>query len=634
MRPPRRRAGGRLRRAVLVAVGFAFLAVGLYTGLRLHGTLLDDMDKLASIVAAVAGIAALCLAVLARAAEGQATIDTAKAREALAERVAEAYRDRLDRLGRHRGTTLWLSWRAMDSDITQYVTMPPPRARATASGGLQTLVLFFRNLPGRRLVIAGPQGAGKSILATQLAQALLADPAEQAVPVVVPALGWHPEHRPMNDWLVDTIVATYPDEDITPEAIARLVRRNAILPILDDFDELPPKLRTAGLRTVPGGCLLVTHDLAWLDPTYPGWETWHRVIQVREISKREGEDYLHAAAPPASGAGPRIAGLANMLTTPLEYDLGLRRLWRLGWPGETEQRTLGQCRAAVNSWLADEALDGAYRGSRWTGDQGRSYLRRLARIGGSAADGIAWWQLHHLLPRPLLKLVFGVVVAGPGAGAWWALRDGPTAGSVALLAGVVGALLADPAPPRRLRPRRQWLAGAGWIAGVLAGFCASELLHEGPAGQLPVVAGAAGLTALALSIVDRPADPDLETCPRRLWRADAAALLGEAAALAVLLTLAALATTRAIGQPVDGAYLVLAALAGVGWAVVRSACVWYLTTLTILAAARHLPVRLLAFLADARQRGLVRRVGPAYEIRYPFLTERLTQDACSGHRHG
>ncbi|MGC4806419.1 hypothetical protein [Micromonospora sp. DT233] len=623
-----------------MATAFVLLAVAGYLLLAPHGTLLGQFDQLASVISAMASVVTLAIALKPEpAAVRGADEDDTKARRELAERVAASYQQRLDRLGGDTGRRLWLSWKSVDNDVTQYIAMRQPRARAGASGGLHALMLLFHDVPGRRLVICGPKGSGKTIFAIQLANALLATPEERTLPVVVQAVGWHPERRPLNDWLPDAILATYPDVEVTREAVARLVRRNEILPILDDFDELPPKLRLAALRAVPGGCLLVTHDVAWRDRAYPGWQTWRRVIQVQSISWRDGEEYLRGAAPSGPAAGSRVVALTKLLTTPLEYDLGLRRLRRLGWPEHDEQRTSRDCRAAIDSWLADEVLDTAYEETpdahdRRTVDRHRSYLARLATVGESGPDGIAWWRLHHLLPQPLLRLAFGAVFALLGAGAWWALQGTSAAGTAAVLAGGAGVLLADPTPPRRFQLRQQWLAGAGWMIGATVGFCASQLLADGPVGQVVVVAGAAGLAAVALSIVDRPADPDRETCPRQLRRADAGAALGEAGALTVLLALAEIAAARSIGRPVNMAYLVLPLLAGIGWAVVRSACGWYLVTLAILAATHRLPVRLLAFLADARRRGLVRRVGACYELRYPFLAERLRGVVGGRHRRG
>ncbi|MBB2946870.1 hypothetical protein FB565_006638 [Actinoplanes lutulentus] len=60
--------------------------------------------------------------------------------------------------------------------------------------------------------------------------------------------------------------------------------------------------------------------------------------------------------------------------------------------------------------------------------------------------------------------------------------------------------------------------------------------------------------------------------------------------------------------------------------------VWYLLTAALLAACGRLPLRLLGFLDDVCDRGVLRRVGPVYHFRHPFFGSRIGWGAGDGGR--
>ncbi|MEU8210897.1 hypothetical protein AB0B85_17080 [Micromonospora sp. NPDC049044] len=609
---------------VLLPVGTIALFGGLYTLLGSHNALLSQLDQVASISGVIFGALSLAAALLLglQRQVPEPALDGETPKQSLSRQVSKEHQRLIDEVAEGGGPPLPLLWISADTDTTQFIAVQSPRDRARSFGGIDALVLLFQH-SGGRLVIAGPKGAGKSVLAARLAQGLLAEPGSPHLPVAVSVLGWHPERQSVLDWLTQEILRRYPGPGIRPADVRRLLQQDAILPIVDDFDEMPPKLRTIALTAVVALCsraVLVSHDEVWLNQHHPARRLWPDVVVVQSITARCGADYLRLGGQSDPLALAQITHLSSVLRTPLEYDLARRRLGRIGvgaW-GPASDRP-----ARIDVSLAEEALDRAYGagpGAAPSSDRRRTYLLTIARFAEERLGGISWWRLHHLLPEWIPRLVFGVLVALTAAALCWAARGEPASGFITLFAGAAGSVLALPVPPRHLRARRLSvpvvLSGCGGLAAYLAD--ASSIR--------PYLLGASTLGAAgALVMAGRIADPDLESCARTLLRHDLLATAVRAAAIATMVVVVS-AGADALGYSTPAVFQAVAVLAGFTWCVIRSACGWYLAALAILAAARRLPLRLLTFLEDARRRGVLRRVGPAYEIKYPFLAAGFTGD--------
>lgn len=111
---------------------------------------------------------------------------------------------------------------------------------AQAEGQLTGIHLFYERLTPARLVVLGPPGSGKTLLAVELALQLLARgfrsreqrPPQVAVPVSV--AGWTGEQS-LGDWLTDRLAEAY---HLLPGVAAKLVEADRILPVLDGLDEI------------------------------------------------------------------------------------------------------------------------------------------------------------------------------------------------------------------------------------------------------------------------------------------------------------------------------------------------------------------------------------------------------------
>lgn len=115
-----------------------------------------------------------------------------------------------------------------------------PDTRLTSAADIASI---FHRL-GRRLLILGQPGAGKTTLMLELARALL-DEAElpppdgqppAPVPVVFKLASWTTERPALVDWLAEELHRTY---GVTPRLGRAWVASDEIMPLLDGLDEVP-----------------------------------------------------------------------------------------------------------------------------------------------------------------------------------------------------------------------------------------------------------------------------------------------------------------------------------------------------------------------------------------------------------
>ncbi|OUC96347.1 hypothetical protein CA984_15360 [Streptosporangium minutum] len=152
----------------------------------------------------------------------------------------------------------WVSKKAAGLLFWQETDPLPPQDGAdvppAGQGTLANAAGYLSALPGRRLIIVGERGSGKTMLVIQMVidlnQAVLDDPAAGGpVAIRLSAASW-PTGRPLADWLADQLVLGYA---MSPQEAGRLVAENAVLPILDGLDEMDPDpIQADGGDPVPG----------------------------------------------------------------------------------------------------------------------------------------------------------------------------------------------------------------------------------------------------------------------------------------------------------------------------------------------------------------------------------------------
>ncbi|WP_189227782.1 NACHT domain-containing protein [Saccharothrix coeruleofusca] len=309
------------------------------------------------------------------------------------------------------------------------------------------------------------------------------------------------------------------------------------------------------------------------------------------------------------------------------------------------------------------------------------HLRFLAHhLHRSGTHDIAWWRFVLAVPRVVVGVTAGLVITaatwlGTGFAVWagrWPDPAGQRAWVIAtLVAGVVcgavgGAIVGQgrgirPSPARlrlRLRGRLRHIAGqlarglrskhtAAWLAvwtsgGVLFGLTASVF---GRGGNVVPVGLAAGLLAgfgvwsvvAFVHALGAPVEPTEITSPAEFLRTDRRTALRQGlvagvGGAAVFWLMMRIAFEPAFGVPFDvvftsglwfAGFLTLAVLGMLIWALfVTSWGPWLLARLWLPLTGR-LPWAVMAFLADAHQRGVLRQAGGVYQFRHARLRDHL-----------
>jgi hypothetical protein len=393
-----------------------------------------------------------------------------------------------------------VSWLPADSELVEpwpllvRMTRTAPDAWPAGSDALagtddQIVDVFTRRLPGGRLVILGEPGSGKTMLLVRLLLDLTARRTAGApVPVIFPLASWNPAEQELDAWMAHRLSTDYPGLASgygTTDRAHALLERRLVLPLLDGFDELPPRHRAVALdainRALPPGHPLVlssrlTEYRAALAPAsgVPVRVTAAAGIELQPLTANDATAYLRRDA---GGEGTYSAArwdlvasllgtaapVARALTTPLA--LFLARTIYNPRPGEatadlpapSELCDLARFPSSgdIRLHLFDAFVPGAYRPHprrpcRWTPEQAQRYLaflaRHLERNVGGAVD-LAWWQLRLAVPPRGLRLMTGgalgmalyivtllgvlVAIAGDAAGlhsVWGALAQAASIG--------------------------------------------------------------------------------------------------------------------------------------------------------------------------------------------------------------
>ncbi|WP_433789074.1 NACHT domain-containing protein [Actinoplanes sp. CA-252034] len=544
--------------------------------------------------------------------------------------------------------------------------------RLKLHGDVTQVAAALRRLPARRLVVIGAPGAGKTSLAVLLVRELLAvHETGEAVPVLLSLSMWRPEEQSLDEWLVEQISGAYPrlgsEEHFGADAVRRLLASGRIIPVLDGLDEVARDqiplavtrlnnylsedrpvvvtCRAAEYQEIIGqvGAVLARAAVVELEPVSHAEAAAYLPAGQGEPGRRRWDPVTrHLAENPDSA-------VAQAFSTPLMVHLA-RVVYRE--PGTSPSDLLGFTdREALEDHLLRGYVPALYAEHREEDSVRRRYPqvkaeRWLAFLAGhlnrTRARELTWWQLVDAVPFGVGRqaiagvvlvavLVQGVVLRGGGDR--WALLLTLV---VSLLVGpLIGALmgLADGRPTRvRLRPR-SFLNG--FAVGSGFAICASPLIlvwvvrADSVGGALLLAVGAIGvlcliggiLTGTIAFLVDgigATADVNRPAGSLKSLRQDRAVFLTTTAAAILsvaLLTLPAATLAWTIyGTVAITLGTVIGVTSGAGSAWLR-----FMYARTWLAVRGLAPWRILDFLDDAHDRGILRRVGPAYQFRHARL---------------
>ncbi|MFJ3639393.1 NACHT domain-containing protein [Streptomyces sp. NPDC090108] len=363
-----------------------------------------------------------------------ATEDRRRAADALAEAVRDqwAAEARLRRL--QDPMPIEVRWAQADrrladhpENIRRAQPLPAPRDAET-----DDFTGSFATLPGRRLVVLGGPGSGKSVLTMRFVLGrLAARPPGGPVPVIVPLAGWDPRRTGLRAWLADRLADDYPPLAAAADGRRTLARAlldaGLVLPVLDGFDELPRPAYGEAVRRVNAELdddlplLLTSRAEAWATAVAEGDVlTAAEVVELRPLDLAQAGAHLERTARPLHTAdGGRVtvwtpvlreldrrpeSAPARALTTPLMVALA-RAVYSdtSGNPAELLDTKRFPTVASVEEHLLGGFVPAAFAdsGPRATGDAVRR-LTLLARALQRRDTGrLAWWELESLLPRAL-----------------------------------------------------------------------------------------------------------------------------------------------------------------------------------------------------------------------------------------
>jgi hypothetical protein len=560
--------------------------------------------------------------------------------------------------------------------------LSPTVRRQLRGGRLQDLHAVYGGLGSGRLVIIGEPGSGKTGAAVLLVLAALKHrqqvPSQDRQLVPVPVMftlhGWDPSTQRVADWLAAQLQVTYPlfaGKGGRAEA-AELVKAGRIAVFLDGLDEIAEDLRPVALQALSQQTairlVVLARSFEMMAAARQGFLEGAAALELRAVDATAAADYLTRVQldPPPRG-WTELTGrlrrepgspIAKALSNPLTLTL-IRDTYR---SGDDIRGLLDFCDAVgdvsgedIQDHLLDRVLPAAYtpapgEAPRYELDVARRTLSCIAaRMSQEGTRDLSWWRVPawvSAVPRVIVTgAVFGLMFGLGGNNPVFGLVGGAVFAYFYLL-GDRGKAPARRAPLRwrHLLSRSSLLPGLGYALTGGAACAVFGLAIRLGAGQIAVLAAGVGIGAglagaLAVGLSRSAADDASPLAPRVSWQRDQAfglavgLMLGLGLSLGVGLGLGltfafALESAPAPGQ-VTGLVLTLVWLLvfGLVFGLVFPRTWTVSLTFAQLAMRWHTPVRLLRFLDDARQRDVLRTIGPVYQFRHARLQDRLALQA-------
>lgn len=153
----------------------------------------------------------------------------------------------------------------------------------------------------RQLVVVGPAGSGKTVIAMQLKLLLAPGAPGQPVPVRFPLASWNPHAMSLRTWMARFLRELSPDATaaVSDDGLVTAIKRGSILPLFDGFDEIRELSQPdaeAAIQLAVGAlpAILTSRPLTSLgDATYPDLPNT-TVVRLRPVTQEDTAEYLRA----------------------------------------------------------------------------------------------------------------------------------------------------------------------------------------------------------------------------------------------------------------------------------------------------------------------------------------------------
>ena len=505
------------------------------------------------------------------------------------------------------------------------------------------------------------------------------------VPVMFTMHGWDPNTQKFEDWLIPRIGQAYPivTRRSAAAVAAELLRQQKIAVVLDGLDEISADLRPVALRALSEQAtmrlVVLTRSDEMAEAAQQGLLAGAVALQLQNVRPAVAADYLARVQldPPPRGWSELtsrlrrapVSALARALNNPLTLTL-VRDTYGSGDDvcellDFCDTAGPGASRENIEDHLLDRVLPAAYA-SR-PGEPSPIYDLQAAqralghiatRMNDDGTHDLAWWRIPGWatpIPRIITtSLVVGLVL-GLGFGIEFRVMIGLVMGLAAGL--VFGPAFGVGRGGRRARPDRivrfRWRQvfrhshvelllvlglglGLGFGLGLGIGFRFGFGLGFGLAFGL-VIGLVVGLgTILGFGITHSGAEDVSPLSPLASWQSDRAFGIFYFIAWLIFCLVAALVAALvgglAFGLPFrPGGAVALVLVFGFAFGLVGGILypkTWPASLAFAQLALRwRTPIRLIRFLEDARERNVLRTVGPVYQFRHARLQDRLANRA-------